>query len=535
MIIPGFIVNRIYKKGSLRREAGGYYSFAFKNTLAKGTASLAAANRISVRSSFGNVDLSAFPELFVDGAPVQKENAMLVIGGREIPHYREEEAHTGVGGAVSFAKGDDIITKIHGDLSDGRHEFRTVFQSEQFGEMVLNFSDYVGAASKPGWWKRIRAILSKLISPAKTAETKSAAPISATKLYILKDKRPNPDFGRLLAAFKRKEPDRVPLIELMVDEEVKVAFLGHPLTSMADEVEFHLAAGYDHVSLFVLNITPRNITVIDSHQTTYKAGLQERAWLVETEGVISSLNDFYAYEWPEVDDALFVNFEEIGRYLPPEMKVIGCVAAVFETVTQAMGLQPFCIGLYDNPDLIALLFEKAGNLVRQCVERMLQYDWVGAIWITDDLAYKSGPIISPAMLRKYCFPWYKKYADLVHAAGRPILLHSCGNIKPLFDDIIETGFDALHPLEANCVDIYEAKKLIGDRICLMGNLDMSYILTRAANEEIVADVKKHIRELAPGGGYCLGSSNSIANYVPMDKFLTMNRAGLEFGKYPIRL
>jgi len=214
--------------------------------------------------------------------------------------------------------------------------------------------------------------------------------------------------------------------------------------------------------------------------------------------------------------------------------VIGSISAVFEPVTQAMGLQTFCLNLHDDPGLIEAMIEKVGHLTGQCLERMLEFDCVGAVWLTDDLAYRAGPMISPELLRQYVFPWYKRFTDQIHAKGFPALFHSCGNTEPLFDDILEAGFDALHPLEPLAVDIFEAKETIGERICLCGNLDMSYLLTRASTEEITEETKKYMRRLGPGGGYCLGSANSIANYVPLDKYLAMNRTCLEHGRYPIR-
>lgn len=529
MIVPGFIVNRIYRKRSLQRDDRGYYSFSFKNTLARGKATLVAVDRIKVESQIGNIELSRFPELFVDGRPVPREDAMMIIGGIELPHYDAQQAEQLIGQSLSFQKGDDFITKVRGDLPDGKHDFKSVFHSLQFGEIILNFSDYMGEAARPSIWNRIKSRLFK--SERAEEEGLEPEPVTDTRLYILKDKRPDPDFSRLLTAFKLTEPDRVPLIELMVDEEVKEAFLGRSVTSMKDEVEFWLATGYDYVPLMVINITPRNVAVIDSHQTSYKDGLQERAWILESDGAITSLDDLAACEWPEADDSLFSNYEEIAAFLPPEMKVIGTVSALFETVTQAMGLQTFCINLYDNPQLIDEIFHKAGKLIGDCVEKMLQFDHVGAVWITDDLAYNQGAIIDPQLYRQYIYPWYKRYAKMVHDAGRPFLLHSCGNTKPLFEDIIDIGFDALHPLESNAVDIYQAKKDIGSRICLMGNVDLSYMLPRGSIDEITEDVKKLIGNVGTGGGFCLGSSNSIPNYVPLDKYLAMNRACMEFGKY----
>jgi len=533
VIVPGFIVSRIYIKGSLHREGEGFYSFAFKNTLAKGRASLVGPDRIQVQSSFGDIEFTTLPSLYVDDKFIHLKDAKLKISDVELPRYDEAKISKGVGESVSFEKGEHFIINIRGDLADGVHAFKLIVFSSQFGEIIMNFSDCLGESHRRSLWQRIKALFIKSISNSDSA--KQAAPVKETRLFILRDKRPDPDFNRLLTTFKHIEPDRVPLLELTADEEVKIAFLKRPINSMSDEIEFWLALGYDYVPLWVINVTPRKLMVIDSHKTTYKEGLQERAWVVENEGAILTPDDLGSIEWPKIDDSLFVSFEEIGKFLPPEMKAIGCTSCIFETVTQAMGLQAFCLSLYDQPQLIDALFEKAGVLLDECIERMMQFDWVGAIWITDDLAYHQGPIISPKMLRKYVFPWYKRYVQKVHAKGLPILLHSCGNIHPLFEDLVEIGFDVLHPFEANSVDIFEAKRKIGSRICLAGNLDLSYMLTRASSEEIIEDVKNHIRRLAPGGGYCLGSSNSIPNYVPLNNFIAMNRACIEFGKYPISI
>jgi len=532
MIVPGFIVNRMYQKGSLQREPGGYYSFTYKPGVGRGTAGMPDPNHISIKNPLANLDLTALPELYVNGRLVPTQNIRLFIDGKDAPGYNEEKARQGNLEGVEFGRNTEFKVRITGDLDDGRHEFKVVVHSKQFHELIAHFSDYLGESRPAPWWKRF---LQKIKGEGGIVKEVTAAPVRKTGLYILKGKKPDPDFSRLLTAFAHKEPDRVPLLELFADAEVKAAFMGRPTAGMRDEVEFHLATGYDCVPIMAPFLGPRTMMVIDSHHTTYKQGVQERAWVSERDGVIKTKKDFDSFEWPQIEDPLLSDFEEIGKFLPPEMKAIGCISAVFESVSEAMGLETFSLNLYDNPELIEAMFAKIGDLIGQYIDRMLQFDWVGAVWITDDLCHRQGPIISPKMLRRYVFPWLRKYVDRIHAKGLPAIFHSCGNTVPIFQDIIDAGFDALHPLEATSMDIYQAKKMIGDRICLVGNLDLSYMLTRGTPEEIREDVKKHIRELAHGGGYCLSSSNSITNYVPLENFLAMNRACLEFGKYPISI
>ena len=533
MIVPGFIVNRIYMKGSLRRESGGV-AFSFRTTLGAGTSTMTGPGQIAIRSGLGDLDLTAAPELYLDGRLVPPADLRMTIDGVDVPGYEEEKAREGAPPRLAFDQRTEFRVYLRGELADGRHDFKVAARSMQFRELIVHFRDVLGEVPSLPWWKRAIAWLRRGGAAATGADDEES-PVTATSFYILKDTRPDPDFGRLLTAFARQEPDRVPLLELFADAEVKAAFLGRPVMGIRDEVEFHLAAGYDCVPIMLPFVGPRSMAVIDSHRTTYKEGLQERAWVAERDGAIRTMEDFEAFAFPEVTDALFGDFEEVGRFLPPEMKAIGTMNCVFEQVSEAMGLETFSLNLYDRPELVRAMVDRLGGMVAQCIERMMRFDCVGAIWITDDLCHKGGAIISPKMLRALIFPWYRKYVEMVHARGLPILLHSCGNTEPLFEDIIGLGFDALHPLEANSVDIYRAKKTIGDRICLVGNLDLSYMLTRATPDEIVEDVKKHVRELGPGGGYCLGSSNSIPNYVPLENFVAMNRACLTLGEYPVSL
>lgn len=100
----------------------------------------------------------------------------------------------------------------------------------------------------------------------------------------------------------------------------------------------------------------------------------------------------------------------------------------------------------------------------------------------------------------------------------------------LIDDI---GFNALHPIEPKGMDIGKLKAKIGDRVCLIGNIDLGYTLTRGTPDEVTEEVKQRIRNIAPGSGYCVGSSNSIPYYVPTQNYRAMVEATLKYGMYLI--
>ena len=115
----------------------------------------------------------------------------------------------------------------------------------------------------------------------------------------------------------------------------------------------------------------------------------------------------------------------------------------------------------------------------------------------------------------------------------PFVLHSDGDIRPIMQDLLDCGFNAIHPIEPKAMDIKELKRDYGDKLCLIGNIDLAYTLTRGTPAEVEEEVKQRIRDIAPGGGYCVSSSNSIPGYVPVENYRAMIDAVRKYGTYPI--
>jgi uroporphyrinogen decarboxylase len=123
---------------------------------------------------------------------------------------------------------------------------------------------------------------------------------------------------------------------------------------------------------------------------------------------------------------------------------------------------------------------------------------------------------------------------LCHDKGLYVFYHTDGMIREILDDLIGLGFDALHPIDPTCMDIVELKKKIGDRISLFGNVATD-LLQNGTPEEVEAVTREKIRVLAPGGGYCLASGNSVPEWAKFENYQAMITAALKYGKYPISL
>jgi len=208
--------------------------------------------------------------------------------------------------------------------------------------------------------------------------------------------------------------------------------------------------------------------------------------------------------------------------------VSGC-HQIFEHVTWLMSYEGLSLALYDQPDLVDAVFERVGTIQHHVAQRLMEYDRVEVLFGGDDMGFRTGTMVSPEVLIGKALPWHKKNAELAHARGKLYLLHSCGKMDSLMPALIEdVGIDGRHSFEDAIEPVTLAKQRYGDRIALIGGIDVD-LLARGRPEAIRKRVREVLEVCQPGGGYCLGSGNSITNYIPLDNYLTMLDEGRRFG------
>lgn len=348
------------------------------------------------------------------------------------------------------------------------------------------------------------------------------------------DIKPEPDFGRLLTALARREPDRVPFIELFIDEPVIEAVQEAPLSADREQywrqqVEVYWRLGFDCVpTLADVSFPHRTVGAAD----TAPLPMRERAWLDESRGSIETWDDFARYPWPEPKESDYLPLEWAARALPEGMKLVPRgPGGVLENVMWLMGYGPMSYALADQPDLVAAVFDRCGEILVQVFDTLAGHPAVGAVFLGDDMGFKTQTMISPAAMRQYVFPWQRRIAQVVHSHGKPLLLHACGNLETVMDDLIDTvGIDGKHSFEDVIMPITEAKRRWGDRVALLGGIDMD-LLARGTPEQVRARTREVLEHCMPGGGFALGSGNTVANYVRLENYLAMLEEGWRLGRY----
>ena len=348
---------------------------------------------------------------------------------------------------------------------------------------------------------------------------------------------PDGDFGRLLSVLRRGgEPDRVPFFELKSD--IEAAVLGEEdgpgwgyVDVDEDALERHVRhqrlLGYDY-----LDWRSRTFAFRRAERGTGETDQGERSYVQAGASLISSREEFENYPWPDMETVDYSGLDRLAEVLPPKMKIIARFSGVLENTLWIAGYQTLCMMLYDDRELAGKCFDAVGSRVLEYFARCAQHPAVGAVCLGDDMGFKTQTILSPADLREFVLPWHERICTAAQEAGKPSILHSCGNLEEIMDDVIACGWDAKHSFEDQVLPVWEAKERYGDRIAVLGGFDMDKI-ARFSPQKVREHTSELLQRCGPGGGWALGTGNSVADYVPPQNYVAMLDEGYRRGRYPL--
>lgn len=301
-----------------------------------------------------------------------------------------------------------------------------------------------------------------------------------------------PDYRNIVKSARNIEVERLPLYEHNVSYEKIGEIMGVDMMSLynGDDKDLHeffrvycnffKVYGYDVVTFeqCIGQIMPGSGALGDSRVVP----------------VIQDEDDFKKYPWEDIPE---LYFKEFSRYfqalrdeMPEGMKAIGGVGnGIFECVQELTGYQGLCYIAADDEELYQEMFRNT-------------------LLSTDDT-------------KNLILPQYKPIVDLVHSYDKPFLLHSCGKIFEVMDDLIyKVGIDAKHSNEDQIALFPEWVNRYGDKIGNFGGADVDVVCgsTKQELKEYIVDV---IKQCKGHGGFAFGTGNSIPAYVPTENYLNM--------------
>ncbi|MGQ9514968.1 MAG: uroporphyrinogen decarboxylase family protein [Thermoproteota archaeon] len=359
---------------------------------------------------------------------------------------------------------------------------------------------------------------------------------------------------RVLSAINIEEADKIPKGELDIHREVIEGILGRAIRrpSFEDQVKVRQRLHID-----IVNTGPsgprsrRTLRKFQGHPI-YKSPVGEEFVVALTrmripgskyptisrstkilKHAISSIEEMRKFSTLPIER---FNADSVRHWVrKSKFAVFAQVGGGFDSIYPLMGLERFVIWCMTNPHEVMKLAHKVARfhteLAKLCVE-------AGAhvILLGDDLAYNKGTFLPPEKLRKLIFPFLGEEVRTIKRLGVPVILHSDGNISEILEDIVAMGFDGIHSIQPSSgMVIGQIKKRYGDKLCLMGNIDLDHVLPLGTREEVVSTVKQTIKEAAPGGGYILSSTNVLTRETPAANAIAMYETAEKYGRYPIIL
>jgi uroporphyrinogen decarboxylase len=330
-----------------------------------------------------------------------------------------------------------------------------------------------------------------------------------------------PDFNNLLLILKRFQPDRPTLFEFGINNRIIGKLSGEyqedrssRLSPFRRLIKSFTNAGYDYTT----------ISGWRTNTLSFPKGTSEKkeSRSQNSGNVITNRESFEKYEWPDPEKGDYDIYYDLRNEIPAGMKLVASGnGGLLENVIDLVGFENLCLMSLMDETLATNIFDSVGSRLLRFYEIVASIETIGACIVNDDWGFKNQTILSPEMLKRWIFPWHKKMVEAIHKSGKPAILHSCGQLIAVMDDIIDDmKYDAKHSFEDQITPVEEAFDLWGNRIAILGGIDMDF-LARSTPAEISLRSKAMLEKGLSKGGYALGSGNSIPEYIPDENYLAM--------------
>ncbi|MCK9618564.1 MAG: hypothetical protein M0R21_12110 [Lentimicrobiaceae bacterium] len=212
------------------------------------------------------------------------------------------------------------------------------------------------------------------------------------------------------------------------------------------------------------------------------------------------------------------------------------VPGFYETSQKLRGYENLACDLLMNFDFLRFLFDRLLELQKTFFKNYI--DQVGkyaqVICYADDLGMQDRPQMDTETYREVLKPYHSAIFKFIHErTDAKIMLHCCGSIIPLIDDLIETGVDILNPVQTRAKDMDPAllKEKFGDRIIFWGAFDEQYTLPNGTKNEIYAETERLMKTLGKDGGYVFGPGHNIQSDTPAENIVAMFEAAKKYRIY----
>ena len=192
----------------------------------------------------------------------------------------------------------------------------------------------------------------------------------------------------------------------------------------------------------------------------------------------------------------------------------------------------FSYRLVDDPEGLKRAAAASVDRALARAERLAQHGGLDGFALCSDYCFNTGPFLSPARFSEFITPYLARLTQGYRDLGFYVIKHTDGNIMPVLDQLIETHPHALHSLDPQGgVDIAEVKRICGDEICLIGNVNCG-LMDTGTEDEVIASARYALRHGMPGGRYIFSTSNCVYTGMQLDRYQLILDVWRREGNYP---
>lgn len=257
---------------------------------------------------------------------------------------------------------------------------------------------------------------------------------------------------------------------------------------------------------------------------------------ITTEEMADTFYDaYFSVELEEVPNFAEKENKKLKKFPTNEFVPCAHLYPILEPLWEGLGL-----------GLLAKLLRKKKSKIKKYIDvrTKIGVKWAKVLaetdydifFLCDDTAYKHQTMINPNIHRELIIPAYKEAVKIIRKAGKYTVFHSDGYTEPYFDGLIEAGFHGVESLEPRAgMNLKHLKEKYGDKLCLIGNIDVSELLPYGTTDQVVEAVKKCIKDAGNGGGYILSPCTDLTSSCKVENVLTMIQAAKKYGRYPLEV
>ncbi len=354
---------------------------------------------------------------------------------------------------------------------------------------------------------------------------------------------------RILTALARKEPDMVPLYIHGINEAPIIGIGKHLTDGLPDPKDFRIMSEMDKLKLLDTLFMIHEHYDVDG-MTCFEINHEEKVddlHVKDRFGVVYKLSE---YGIPVPVGHPVGDFNELKKFIPPvpgkedlgllnlaterfkgQKATFWLMRGTFVRSWRLIGMDNYMLNIYTDPEFIHSLAKMMLDFNLAQLDLLVEAG-LDVLVIEDDIATNVGPMISPEHFKLFINSYNRQIVEKAHQKGLKVVRHSDGNLWPLLDILLETGYDGLNPLEPQAdMEIKKLKAYCGDKICLLGNIDSVDLLPNGNTEEVEQAVIQAIEDGARDGGLIISSSNSLHPGVNPENCIAMFKAVRKHGKY----